>query len=106
MQSRIHKKWMIILAVVLAAAIMIFTGISIFSVSARAEESVPSYKYYTSIVVEKGDTLWKIASRYMSPEYGDIDEYIYEIKMLNHLESDGIYAGEYLTIPYYSSDIL
>ncbi len=74
--------------------------------SAKARELPSGYKYYTSIVVEKGDTLWDIANQYITPEYGDISEYIGEVKYLNHLRGDEIHAGEYLTIPYYSDDIL
>ena len=75
-------------------------------VLAKEEYKPKIYKYYTSIVVEKGDTLWDIANQYITPEYGDISEYIGEVKYLNHLRGDEIHAGEYLTIPYYSDDIL
>ncbi|MDE6904238.1 MAG: LysM peptidoglycan-binding domain-containing protein [Lachnospiraceae bacterium] len=79
---------------------------SIFTMSAKAKEVSSGYKYYTSIAVEKGDTLWGIASHYITPGYSDISEYISEVKSLNHLTGDEIYAGEYLTIPYYSDNIL
>lgn len=93
-----------------AGAVAIITAIlvvsSIFTMSAKAKELPAGYKYYTSIVVEKGDTLWDIANHYITPGYSDISEYIGEVKSLNHLTGDEIHAGEYLTIPYYSDDIL
>ncbi len=104
MQNRVQKRMIIAAVVILAVILITAVGTGIFSVKARAEET--SYKYYTSIVVKKGDTLWTIANQYITEEYADVEEYIHEVKALNHLESDGIYAGEYLTIPYYSSDIL
>lgn len=61
-----------------------------------------SYKYYTSIEIEKGDTLWDIADQYMTSEYGSIQSYVDEIKELNHLGDDDIHAGQYLMIPYFS----
>ncbi len=104
MSSSIRRTGIIFLAVVVIAAMTVFIGNNI--VSANAQEIAPVYKYYTSIPVKKGDTLWGIANEHMTAEYTDIDEYIREIKTLNHLTEDSIHAGEYLTIPYYSSDIL
>lgn len=72
----------------------------------HALEEVNNYKYYTSIQIQQGDSLWSIAGDYMSADYSDIDEYISEVKQLNHLKSDAIHAGEYLLIPYYSSQYL
>ena len=40
----------------------------------------------------------------MSPEYDGIEDYIMEVRTINHLYSDGIYAGEYLTVPYYANE--
>ena len=71
-----------------------------------ASKDHPSYKYYTSIQIEKGDTLWSIADTYMTSEYDSIQDYIREIKELNHLGPDDIHAGQYLTIPYYSGEFL
>ena len=62
------------------------------------------YKYYTSIQVEPGSSLWEIAREYASSEYEDLDEYIREVRQINHLDQDTIYAGSYLCIPYYSSE--
>ena len=59
------------------------------------------YKYYTSVQVKQGDSLWSIASSYMTAECGEVSAYIDEIKELNHLSNDAIHAGEYLLVPYY-----
>ena len=59
------------------------------------------YKYYTSVQVKQGDSLWSIASSYLTAECGEVSDYINEIKELNHLSNDAIHAGEYLLIPYY-----
>ncbi len=60
------------------------------------------YKYYTSIYVSQGDSLWSIASEHWTKEYSDIGAYIKEIKQLNRISSDTIQSGTYLCIPYYS----
>lgn len=62
-------------------------------------------KYFTSIQVDEGTSLWEIAQEYMTEEYDSPDEYIKEIKSINHMKNDLIYGGSYLCIPYYSSEI-
>lgn len=94
-----QKRMLIMTAVFLITAIIIGSSISGFARVRRQEKN--SCKYYSSIMIEKGDTLWSIASENMTSEYGRVEDYIEEIRSLNHLYSDGIYAGEYLTIPRY-----
>ncbi|MFP3155477.1 LysM peptidoglycan-binding domain-containing protein [Lachnospiraceae bacterium ZAX-1] len=64
----------------------------------------PVYKYYTSIEIKRGDTLWSLAKTYISEEYSSIQEYINEIKSLNNISEDMIHSGRFLTIPYYSNN--
>lgn len=85
------------------AVILIGGSISGFAKARRTEEC--AYKYYTSIAIEPGDTLWGIASEYMTSEYDGVDEYIREVRKLNHLSDNGICAGQYLMVPYYSDKI-
>lgn len=67
-------------------------------------ENTARYKYYTSIEIKDGGTLWEIANKYMTEEYESAEEYIQEVKKINHLHSDTIYEGAYLCVPYYSSE--
>lgn len=111
MRNRLKEKWDSILknriylaAIAAAAAIIICIA---GSVCGFAEPSVPerhAYKYYTSIHIKRGDTLWDIANEYMSEEYDRVEDYILEVRRINHLCGDGIYAGEYLTIPRYATE--
>lgn len=72
-------------------------------VVASAEESGPSgQRYYTSIEIKEGDTLWRIAGAYRKGSGMNTKEYIRELKRMNRLLSDDIEAGEFLTIVYYS----
>ena len=61
-------------------------------------------KYYTSIQIEKGTSLWEIAEDYITEEYASEQEYIEEVMRMNHLNNDVIYEGAYLCVPYYSSE--
>lgn len=95
-------------AVIVAAFILvvfILTGGSISGFARARKEECASYKYYTSIMVERGDTLWSIALENMTPEYERIEEYIKEVRSLNYLYGDTIHAGEYLTLPRYHSGV-
>ena len=47
--------------------------------------------------------MWDIAEKYASSEYESLEAYIREVRRINHLDGDTIYAGSYLCIPYYSS---
>lgn len=94
------KKTLILLAVLAMVMSCIF-GKTL--VMASAEESAPSgQRYYTSIEIQKGDTLWSIAGTYRKGSGMNTKEYIRELKQMNRLLSDDIQAGEFLTIVYYS----
>lgn len=97
------------IAIVLVTFVVIvcggLLGSAILSASrSEASQEQPSFKYYTSIEVRPGDTLWSIAAAYMSPEYDSIQDYIDEVKVLNQMGPDDIHAGQFLTIPYYSKE--
>lgn len=68
----------------------------------KKEENM--YRYYTSIEIEPGDTLWSIASEYCYDMDMSVNDYIREIKKLNRLSTDYITSGQYLTVMYVSSE--
>jgi cell division protein YceG involved in septum cleavage len=76
------------------------------TVKTEAAMTHTSHKYYTSVKIEQGDTLWSIAQENMTSEYSGIQEYIDEVCTLNHISEDDIHSGAYITIPYYSEDYL
>ena len=61
-------------------------------------------KYFTNITVSEGDTRWEVASEHMDEEhYDSIYEYMDEIKSMNNMTSEDIYAGQNLVITYYET---
>ena len=103
-RSTIRKQKIACIAIMVA---VVFTGVALTSVlfgtiRTQAAPAEPSYKYYTSIQIQSGETLWSIASTYMTEEYPSIDAYIEEVCSINHIAADEIHAGQYLTVPYYS----
>ena len=88
----------------LLAAVMLLSvlGIRFFGTTAQADESnCKRERYYTSILIEFGDTLWSIAEKYTDPEYESVQDYVNELKFMNNLTTSDIYTGQYLTIAYY-----
>lgn len=92
---------MIFVSVISVAALVVVCFLLTGTIRTQAASTEPSYKYYTSICIRKGDTLWSIANTYMSDGYHDIHEYIEEVCELNHIEDSEIHYGQYITVPYY-----
>ena len=86
-------------------SILIPVAISFGAIRSYADPSASvtaENKYYKSIVVMPGDTLQEIAELNLSPEYSSSEEYMEEVRQMNHLDFDyNIHTGEYLLVPYY-----
>lgn len=68
--------------------------------NSKVEASSTKEKYYTSIRIEDGDSLWPIAEEYAAPGI-DYKDFIMEVKQINSLSSDTINYGESLVIPQF-----
>lgn len=95
-----NQKQILIIALSICIVLLSF---GIISTKVIAQKSTSGEKMITSVRIEKGDTLWSIASKYMSSEYEDINSYINEIKRTNRLTSDTIHEGRYILVPYYET---
>lgn len=103
-RRRAFRKRLLLTAAAVAAAFLL--GFSLSGFSGMPSEKTPSYKYYTAVTVHRDDTLWSIASQYMTDEYDSLQDYIGEIREINGMESSKLYYGQKLVVPYYSSEIL
>lgn len=74
--------------------------------STGSDTSDLEFKYYSSITVKAGDSLWSIAQQYADDHYDGINEYIAELISINHLRNDTLKAGQYLIVPFYSEEFL
>lgn len=87
------------------AGAMLLAALALFSmvfrsIKVRGQEQ-GRYKYYTSMEIQSGDTLWSIASE-IAETYGlDTRACVEELKFMNNMKSDTIHEGNYLTIFYY-----
>ena len=96
------QKMILLLAVTLIITVGSIVFGTIFSSAKDPAADMPRYKYYKSIRIEQGDSLWSIAEEYACDNTYD---YIQEIKQLNGLTSETIHAGQHLIIAYYSTEL-
>lgn len=75
-------------------------GNSLMKSLAGEIETKEREKYYTSIQIENGDSLWSIAGKYASGCGLTTAQYVKELKSMNDLREDAIHSGQYLTVMY------
>lgn len=97
------KKWLMILVAVVMISSGIF-GHSLMSTMAEEGRSPAIHRYYTSIEISQGDTLWSLAHKYSKNSGMTTRQYVNELKAMNNLKEDTIYIGQYLTVVYFSED--
>ena len=85
--------------------IFTFLILFVFTISlinnVQAKTNKEHDKIYVSIEIKQGDTLSSYAEKYAAAS-SDYDEYIEEIRYINNLKNDTLYAGCYLLIPIYN----
>ena len=91
--------------VIFTAIAVIFIVLTLYPNKSNAQsQDGTSYKYFHKIYVESGDTLWSIASENKSDKESTTD-YIKEVKSINKLKADDLYAGQMLVVPYYEETL-
>lgn len=101
-KERIHRIQRLTFALI---ATMILTVVCTLAYSSLKTNANKGFKYYTSVCVESGDTLWELSDRYIDYDYyEDKESYLLEVRMMNRLNDDTIYAGQTIVLPYYSSE--
>ncbi len=68
---------------------------------AKAEDWV--VETYQSVVIQPGDSLWDLAEKHCRSNM-TIQEYIKEVRKINHIKTDELVSGEYLILPIYTYD--
>lgn len=84
---------------------VIFSSIIIVKANGTSAPIHAEYKYYTSIDIEKNDTLWSIANKYAySSDNNTVANYVNDLKKINNISTDCIYQGQKLIVYYYSDE--
>lgn len=106
-RSSLKKNFLRVCAIIIVAAVVL-AAVLIMSSNAVKTHASSAYleKYYQSITIKPGDTLWSIAEEYMEKNiYSDARAYIKEVKEINSLSTDDINSGCHLIIPCYSESV-
>lgn len=100
----LHKAVVAMIICVLAVVIALSAGL--FTRNVNAHDNDILHKYYTSITVQPGDSLWSIADEYYQLGYDSQKEYINEVMQINHItDADDLISGTSIVIPYYREEI-
>lgn len=91
------------IAVLAAVGMILICSVSYGAINSSANDG---FKYYTSVTVEAGASLWELAEEYVDGVHYDSHEsYIAEVCSINHLaDENAITAGQMLILPYYSQE--
>jgi hypothetical protein len=91
-----------ILICALTCMLVIIFALSLGGTSAQATAGHTYEKCYASVRIERGDSLWSIASAYTDGSVKEIQNCIDEIRSINGIgKFETIKAGDYLAVPYY-----
>lgn len=82
--------------------VVLFVALINYRTSVSAAPDQALNKYYTSIEIQTGDTLWDIADDYEENGYSTRNSFLKEIQSLNNIDDSEITSGCYLIIPYYA----
>lgn len=100
-----RQKSIFAIVVIAIVALGVLLGSSV-NAMASSDKDVASYnKYYVSLRVKAGDTLWTIADEYVKGFNIEKTDYIAEVCQINEISENDIHAGDYIIVPYYSQDI-
>lgn len=99
----IKKSTMSISALAVVLLLSLFISSNFAAAHGNIQENPVSHKYYKSIEIVSGDTLWDIAEDYTDGSYSSIVSYIEELKEINGLHSNHIEESQYLTVAYYKT---
>lgn len=100
------QRRLIAIIAIIAVSVIILLGTSVNAFAVSGKNQQPVHKYYTSIQISSGDTVWDIADRYIAGYDVDKQAYIDEICELNHLQDGQIHSGDHLVVAYYSTEAL
>lgn len=81
-------------------------SVNVFLSNAKSDKDKVMYKYYSSVTVQPGDTLWSFAKEHSGTEYLREEDYIAEVMKMNYMKDETITAGQNIIIPYYSSEFV
>ncbi|MDD2971967.1 MAG: LysM peptidoglycan-binding domain-containing protein [Lachnospiraceae bacterium] len=102
-QRELRNHVLLFIGTFLMISVLTITFGSFLSKAKDANSEIPSYKYFKSIVIEQGDSLCSIAEANVNSAQ-EIDSYVSEVMHINSLDDTEIHAGQFIIVPYYSTE--
>ncbi len=102
-RKRLVRRRLFLLTLTIVLVLVLSLSYKAILSEANTGDTPEYFKYYTSIEVHYGDSLWSIAEEHLGCKYASATDYIDEVMQINHLKDDTLIAGQYLIIPYYST---
>lgn len=99
-----RRKNLLLFVIAIFLVLLLSFTVNVFLSKAQSEDQEIEFKYYKSVLVKNGDTLWSLASENKNFSYTSNEEYYEEIMQINGLKDDKITAGSYLIVPYFSTE--
>lgn len=99
--KRRFRSLIVILLMILAFCSGFF-GHTLLNARAEEQDAQGLNRYYTSVQLRQGDSLWELAEQYCEGSPYSRSEYVEELKRMNGLKSEQIHSGEYLTVVYFA----
>ena len=81
-------------------------AIVLCGISSKAQTNDKELKYYKSVTVQAGDTIWDYANMYADEHYSSKKAYVKEVAEINNIDPNRITSGHNIIIPYYSENPL
>lgn len=100
------KKLAVIWALMIAVISISLSMIPGNKADAVGEDQQVYYKYYDNVRIQKGDTLWGYAEKFKSPDGMTCQEYINDVKRINHIKGDKLKVNDTIVLPYYSTEYI
>ena len=101
----LFRRRLITFCVMISIVISLFLILSFsFSSDASSNSDTEQYRYYTSVNVTSGDSVWSIAESHMDElHYRSTREFVTDIAHINKISPNAsLKAGTNLIIPYYA----
>lgn len=99
----LKKLSFIAITFILVFCFSIITGKCLVDAHDDSQSCADEQRFYKSIEIQSGDTLWNIASEYTNGTSQEINRYVGTLMKINGLATDQIQEGQYLTVVYYAN---